>query len=105
MNLKELLEQVTKDMQAPAVSELDLRPILQNIKLYYEYNEEFSEGEEDEFIENLIRMMQDLSRKIPGSDKYEGFVRKLADKDKRYETLQKIQSYTENLLKTRGENP
>jgi len=95
-----LLEQDTEAANQTIPAD-DLNIINTNIDEYLKYEKDLSDEQRKVSVQSLARQMQDLSRKLPPDNKYDGFIRHLYDKDKINETLTKIKDYNDKLLATK----
>jgi len=102
VNLFELLNEIKEN--SPAISELDLKNVNKNIELFIKYESELDKDKREELLKVIIDMLQDLSKKIKGKNKYDRFIQKLVDSDELHKTLLKIMDFNNKLIKLkRGE--
>ncbi len=95
MKLSELLAQELQPTFTIPVS--DIRNIDNNIDEYIKAYE-LTDEQRNDFIQTIIRMMQKLSRKMEGDNKYDSFVRRLSDKDEIDKTLNDIKQYNNKII-------
>ena len=97
MNLLNLLEEVKEN--SPSISILDLKNINKNIELFLKTEADLDKDNRDKFLETIVKMLQDLSKKIKGENKYDRFIRKLVDSDELHKTLLKVIDFNKKLIK------
>lgn len=95
MKLSKLLEQELQPTFTIPVS--DIRNIDNNIDEYVKAYELTTE-QRNNFIQTIIRMMQKLSRKMEGDNKYDSFIRRLSDEDEIDKTLNDIKQYNNKII-------
>ena len=103
MKLRNILNEL---LNTDAVSVQELQNINKNILIYVKTHEQMNDKIKKEFIESLTDMLLSVSKKIPGKDKYERFIAKLASDNDKIDTMLKIVDYNNKLIKEKtNENP
>lgn len=101
MKFSELLED---ELQTPTISIVELKNLNNNIDNYLKYADDLSDEQREVFVRTMVRTMQYISRKLPANNKYDGFIRKMFDKDNLEDNLKKLKSYNNKLInKKRGQ--
>jgi len=99
MNLKALLEET---LNTDAVSIQELQNINNNILIYLKQHDDMSDKVKKTFISSLTQMLLRVAIKIPGQDKYERFIAKLAASKNKIDVLAKILQYNNRLIKEKS---
>ena len=98
MRLKKVINEAMKE-NVPSISVFDLQNVDKNILLFLKDYQSMDKNLKDNFLKSIIGQLQELSKKINGTNKYDRFIQRLVDPEQLVPTLLKIVDFNKKLIR------